>query len=193
MRRWNHNVILFRGISRFLSAVCRRWFPGQSGDRTCLVLYKRLVICFARPFQQLPSACTDIPLTLSWNFSGKFLFNSNPSFLRELWLHTHGYPSTSCFNLGTLFYSTSAEVHWKSYRLPWFIPGMASLQQTSAPPCGALDRFALIRFGKTRNKMKSLNFALLVFYLSEKVVVRQQPFLISRKLARQNSMKNGRI
>ena len=25
MRRWNHNVILSRGISRFLSAVCRRW------------------------------------------------------------------------------------------------------------------------------------------------------------------------
>ena len=70
MRRWNHNVILFRGISRFLSAVCRRWFPGQSGDRTCLVLYKRLVMCFARPFQLLPSACTsDIPLTLSWKFS----------------------------------------------------------------------------------------------------------------------------
>ena len=69
MRRWNHNVILFRGISRFLSAVCRRWFPGQSGDRTCLVLYKRLVICFARPFQLLPSACTsDIPMTLSWKF-----------------------------------------------------------------------------------------------------------------------------
>ena len=66
MRRWNHNVILFRGISRFLSAVCRRWFPGQSGDRTCLVLYKRLVMCFARLFQLLPSACTsDIPLTLS--------------------------------------------------------------------------------------------------------------------------------
>ena len=66
MRRWNHNVILFRSISRFLSAMCRRWFPGQSGDRTCLVLYKRLVICFARPFQLLPSACTsDIPLTLS--------------------------------------------------------------------------------------------------------------------------------
>ena len=66
MRRWNHNVILFRGISRFLSAVCRRWFPGQSGDRTCLVLYKRLVICFARPFQLVPSACTsDIPLALS--------------------------------------------------------------------------------------------------------------------------------
>ena len=63
MRRWNHNVILFRGISRFLSPVCRRWFPGQSGDRTCLVLYKRLVVCFARPFQLLPSACTsDIPL-----------------------------------------------------------------------------------------------------------------------------------
>ena len=69
MRRWNHNVILFRGISRFLSAVCRRWFPGQSGDRTCLVLYKRLDICFGRPFQLLPSACTsDIPLTLSWKF-----------------------------------------------------------------------------------------------------------------------------
>ena len=66
MRRWNHNVILFRGISRFLSAVCRRWFPGQSGDRTCLVLYKRLVMCYARPFQLLLSARTsDIPLTLS--------------------------------------------------------------------------------------------------------------------------------
>ena len=61
MRRWNHNVILFWGISRFLSAVCRRWFPGQSGDQTCLVPYNRLVICFARPFQLLPSACTDIP------------------------------------------------------------------------------------------------------------------------------------
>ena len=60
MRRWDHNVILFRGIFRFLSAVCRRWFPGQSGDRTCL-----LDICFGRPFQLLPSACTDIPLTLS--------------------------------------------------------------------------------------------------------------------------------
>ena len=89
MRRWNHNVILFRGISRFLSEECRRWFPGQSGDRTCLVLYKRLVICFSRPFQLLPSACTsDIPLTLSWKFSGKFLFNFNPSFSRALWLHT---------------------------------------------------------------------------------------------------------
>ena len=65
MRRWNHNIILFRGISRFLSAVCRRWFPGQSGDRTCLLLYKRLDICFGRPSQLLPSACTDIPLTLS--------------------------------------------------------------------------------------------------------------------------------
>ena len=52
MRRWNHNVILFRGISRFLSAVCRRWFPGQSRVRTCLVL------CFARPLQLLPLACT---------------------------------------------------------------------------------------------------------------------------------------
>ena len=59
MRRWNHNVILFRGISRFLSAVCRRWFPGQSGNRKCLVLYKRLVICFARSFQLLPSTCTN--------------------------------------------------------------------------------------------------------------------------------------
>ena len=68
MRRWNHNVILFWGISRFLSAVYRRWFHGQSGDQTCLVLCKRLVICFARPFQLLPSACTDIPLTLSWKF-----------------------------------------------------------------------------------------------------------------------------
>ena len=69
MRRWNHNVILFRGITRFLSAVYRRWFPGQSGDRTCLVLYKRLVMCFARSFQLLPSTCTsDIPLTLSWKF-----------------------------------------------------------------------------------------------------------------------------
>ena len=28
-------------------------------------VYKRLVICFARPFQLLPSAYTDIPLTLS--------------------------------------------------------------------------------------------------------------------------------
>ena len=68
MRRWNHNVILIRCISRFLLAVCRRWFPGLSGDWTCLVLYKRLVICFARPFQLLPSACTDIPFTLSWKF-----------------------------------------------------------------------------------------------------------------------------
>ena len=68
MRRWNHNVILIRCISRFLSAVCRRWFPGLSGDWTCLLLYKRLVICFARPFQLLPSACTDIPFTLSWKF-----------------------------------------------------------------------------------------------------------------------------
>ena len=87
MRKWNHNVILFQGISRFLSAVYRRWFPGQSGDRTCLVLYKRLVICFARPFQLLPSACTDIPLTLSRIFSDKFLFIFNHSLLRELWLH----------------------------------------------------------------------------------------------------------
>ena len=62
MRRWNHNVILFRGISRFLSAVCRRWFPGQSGDRTCLVLYKRLDICFGANYNH----CTDIPLTLSY-------------------------------------------------------------------------------------------------------------------------------
>ena len=38
IRRWNHNVILFRGISRFLSAACRLWLPRQSGDRTCLVL-----------------------------------------------------------------------------------------------------------------------------------------------------------
>ena len=68
IRRWNHNVILFRGISRLLSAVWRRWFPGQSGDLACLVLLKRLVISFARPFQLLPSACADIPLTLSWNF-----------------------------------------------------------------------------------------------------------------------------
>ena len=89
MRRWNHNVILFRGISRFLSAVCRRWFPGQSGDRTCLVLYKRLVVCFAWPFQLLPSACTDNPLTvkISWKFSGKFLFTRGkvwqcPDFVR---------------------------------------------------------------------------------------------------------------
>ena len=65
-RRWNDNVILFWGISRFLSAVCRRWFPGQSGNRTCLRLYKRLVICLAQPFQVLSSACTDTPLTLSW-------------------------------------------------------------------------------------------------------------------------------
>ena len=37
---------LFRGISRFLSAVCRRWFPGQPEDRTCLALCKKLVIFF---------------------------------------------------------------------------------------------------------------------------------------------------
>ena len=54
MRRWNLALILVRGISRFLSAVCRRWFPGQSGDRTYLVLYERLVICLTRPFQLLP-------------------------------------------------------------------------------------------------------------------------------------------
>ena len=69
MRRWNHNVILFRGIARFLSAVWMRWFPGQLGDRTCLVFYKRLVICIVRPFQLLPSVCpSNIPLTLSWKF-----------------------------------------------------------------------------------------------------------------------------
>ena len=39
-------------------AMCRRWFPGQSGDRTCLNLYKTLG---TRP-------CTDISSTLSWKF-----------------------------------------------------------------------------------------------------------------------------
>ena len=29
MRKWNHYVILFRSISRFLSAVCRQLFPGH--------------------------------------------------------------------------------------------------------------------------------------------------------------------
>ena len=61
MRRWNHTVILVRGISRFLSAVCRRWLPGQSGDRTCLVLYERLVICLTRPFQLLPLVAKFFP------------------------------------------------------------------------------------------------------------------------------------
>ena len=96
MRRWNHNVILFRGNSCFLSAVCRRSFSGQSGDRTCLVLYKRLVVCFAWPFQLLPSACADNPLTvkISWKFSGKFLFTRGkvwqcPDFVRLIHISTH--------------------------------------------------------------------------------------------------------
>ena len=63
--------------------MCRQWFPGQSGVRTCLVLNERLVIRFARPFQQLPSASTDIPSTLNRIFADKFLFIFNHSLLRE--------------------------------------------------------------------------------------------------------------
>ena len=63
--------------------------PWPSGDRTCLVLYKRLVICFARPFQLLPSACTDIPLTLSRIFSDKFFFFYFKSFFVKRVVTTH--------------------------------------------------------------------------------------------------------
>ena len=52
-------------LSKKKIAMCRRWFPGQSGDRTCLNLYKTLG---TRPFQLLPPACTDISSTPSWKF-----------------------------------------------------------------------------------------------------------------------------
>ena len=120
MRRWNHNVILFRGIARFLSAVWMRWFPGQLGDRTCLVLYKRLVICIVRPFQLLPSACTsDIPLTLSCH--RLHLLKDGP--LETLWggggRGKGIFKPQEFFSLSNSLYEFFGAIAWIFFRINW--------------------------------------------------------------------------
>ena len=92
MRRMNHNIILLRAISRFLSALCRQCFPGQSGDRTCLALYKRLVLpTFGRLVKKKKKKKKN---------SGKFFYFFT-FFLKRV--YTYGYSNTSCFNLESQF------------------------------------------------------------------------------------------
>ena len=165
MRRWHHNVILFQGFSLLL-VVCRRLFPGQSGDRTCLVLYKRLVICFARPFQILWSARTGIPLTFSWKkfpttspdsdlplfTSYSFIFFSLSLVFANLWRNfVSTFPEEM---LITFFFFFLSLVSIKNFKLLAIYPKQlrfflgSSLQRTSAQPRGALDRFRKFGLGR---------------------------------------------
>ena len=169
MSRWNHNVILFRGISiSYQQCAGGGSLANQEIERvqTCLVLYKRLVISFAGPSRY----CHQPVLTSLGRFVENFshhLASLRPTtyhclhllivlsslVCRKYFLIYGGYfvPTFPEEILISYFLSlvsiknvTLVAIFPKQLR---FLLG-SSLQQISAPPCGALDRFRKFGLGR---------------------------------------------